>query len=504
MNPRALLAFWILLAVIGARPATVSGIDSEHWYEFSIAEVPCGYLHRSVSTEAGVCLTTTLECLHIERNGVPVRLESRHLFEETTEGIPLRASFSQEGAEGARTSTLVFEGDRILITTTRGSGAPSRSVRPDPGGWLTPRGVVAHLRDRIASGAERIEYRVLRSSGVPGTTQQIRMHRLDSNTPSTSSGGTEPTCWEVHREGEALALQEWRSPTGLLVESRMETGIGPIMSSLTDRARALSSMEGPAFELMRSTLVEVPSMPRASDRIVTAGYRVRLEPLPGGAGRIPISAGAQRVRAIGESLYEFEIDASRGSPADPGELANPAFSSSSQAIDSSDPEIIEFTRRALEGASADQLERAECLRVAVDHHVSRKSLSSALESASQVVRSRSGDCTEHAMLLAAALRSDGIPSRVAIGLVHVELGGGTPAAFAWHMWTQGLIDGTWYDFDSTRRNRFDGGHLLVAVDAGSDEGGGPRMSALLGLVGRISIELFMLDGVAVGDSRDAP
>ena len=40
--------------------------------------------------------------------------------------------------------------------------------------------------------------------------------------------------------------------------------------------------------------------------------------------------------------------------------------------------------------------------------------------AAEVARSREGDCTEHAVLLAALARARGIPARVAMGLVYVR------------------------------------------------------------------------------------
>ena len=108
------------------------------------------------------------------------------------------------------------------------------------------------------------------------------------------------------------------------------------------------------------------------------------------------------------------------------------------------------------------------------------------------------------MLLAAALRVDGIPSRVAVGLVHAELGGGSEPVFVWHMWTQGLIEGRWYDFDPTRPRRFDAGHLLLGLDSFSDQDEGHRMSDLLGLVGRLRVKAIMIDGVAVEEHERSP
>ena len=84
-------------------------------------------------------------------------------------------------------------------------------------------------------------------------------------------------------------------------------------------------------------------------------------------------------------------------------------------------------------------------------------------------RTGSGDCTEHAVLLAALLKARMIPSRVCHGLVYVELGGSAingqaevdaegnvidsaasgDGQFGWHMWSQALINGHWHDLDAT-------------------------------------------------------
>ena len=509
MNFRIPLLVAILCSLL-SRAGLGQESASERWYEFSIGGVPCGYLHRSVSFDEGVCETQATECIRIKRNGFPVRLETSRLFLESPDSGPVSSTFSQSNGGVTRSSSIVFSDQTLLLTSSRAHGESSQTLLTDPGGWLTPRQVSALIRDRIASGSDRIEYRVLRSAGKPGTIQEIRMNRLPNGPPlqprSPNDVRSGVTCWQVQREGESLELLEWRDSAGLLLESRMETGLGLLRSHLSTREAALRALDAPAPELMQSTFVDVASMPRRSDRIVTAGYRVRLDWPSEELGNLPMTSGAQRVRGLGDQVFEFEIDASRGSLVTAEELASPIFIESSQVLDSSDPELKAFTDRVLRNAADDPMQRAELLRVAVDRHILSKSLSSGMDTASEVLRSRSGDCTEHAVLLAAALRCDGIPSRVAIGLVHAPVGAAASPVFVWHMWTQGLIADHWYDFDPTRPHRFDGGHLLVALDALSDRGGGQPMGALLGLVGRLQIAVFMVDGVAVGsdDKRSSP
>jgi transglutaminase-like putative cysteine protease len=67
--------------------------------------------------------------------------------------------------------------------------------------------------------------------------------------------------------------------------------------------------------------------------------------------------------------------------------------------------------------------------------------------ASQVATHKSGDCTEHAVLLAALARSVGLPARVAIGTL-VAGEAGSIGAFG-HAWVEIYRDGAWSLVDAT-------------------------------------------------------
>ncbi len=101
-------------------------------------------------------------------------------------------------------------------------------------------------------------------------------------------------------------------------------------------------------------------------------------------------------------------------------------------------------------------------------NIVNKSLSMGFASSDQVFASREGDCTEHAVLLAAMTRSLGIPSRVAVGLAYFddpsspELG-----RFRYHMWTEVYIgdskSGTWLPVDASMPEfAMDATHLKIA------------------------------------------
>ena len=99
-------------------------------------------------------------------------------------------------------------------------------------------------------------------------------------------------------------------------------------------------------------------------------------------------------------------------------------------VDSADEDIIALAERSIAAAGltgGGLLARARILRQTARRHITHSTLATGFASASETVRSREGDCTEHAMLLAALLRADHIPSRVCTGVVYSE-GGQVQAA----------------------------------------------------------------------------
>ncbi len=82
----------------------------------------------------------------------------------------------------------------------------------------------------------------------------------------------------------------------------------------------------------------------------------------------------------------------------------------------------------------------------VDAFIVKKDLSRSFDLASVVARRREGDCTEHAVLLAALARAFGIAARVAEGIVLVDVQRNV-YAFG-HAWVEVYRQGTWRPADA--------------------------------------------------------
>jgi hypothetical protein len=107
-----------------------------------------------------------------------------------------------------------------------------------------------------------------------------------------------------------------------------------------------------------------------------------------------------------------------------------------------------------------------------------RKVTSGRPSALAVLRSRKGDCNEHAQLYVALTRALGIPARVATGLLYAD------GKFYYHAWAEVWL-GEWVAVDPTY-GQFpaDAAHLRFAV------GGGAREAELVQLMGNLKIKVL--------------
>ena len=133
-------------------------------------------------------------------------------------------------------------------------------------------------------------------------------------------------------------------------------------------------------------------------------------------------------------------------------------------VQNDDPQIIALAKQAVADSRFATV-AAKNIENFVRSYISEKNLSVGYASASQVLKSRQGDCTEHALLLAAMLKAVGIPARVATGLAYVDNFSGQRQTFVPHAWAQAYIEGQWRSYDAALSG-FDSGHILLGFGDG--------------------------------------
>ena len=145
-------------------------------------------------------------------------------------------------------------------------------------------------------------------------------------------------------------------------------------------------------------------------------------------------------------------------------------------IESDDKEILAAAER-IAGDDRDPASVARKMLQWVYRNVDKKPVLS-IPSALEVLRTRTGDCNEHATLLTALLRAAGIPARLSIGLVY------TRNKFYYHAWTEAYL-GEWVSMDATLDQMpADATHLKLL------EGNLDRQVEIAARIGELKIQIL--------------
>lgn len=139
----------------------------------------------------------------------------------------------------------------------------------------------------------------------------------------------------------------------------------------------------------------------------------------------------------------------------------------------------EIRSKAMEASKGrgDPLSAARNLMQWVYENLEKKPVLS-LPSALETLRTKIGDCNEHATLLTALLRAVGIPSRLCIGLAYSR------DRFFYHAWTEAYL-GEWVSMDATLNQMpVDPAHIKLI------EGNLEKQVEIAALIGQIKMDIL--------------
>ena len=163
----------------------------------------------------------------------------------------------------------------------------------------------------------------------------------------------------------------------------------------------------------------------------------------------------------------------------------PADIAANRLIQSDDRRVIAIAE-AVAGSVEDPWEAAVALEQYLYLGISKTDFSQVFSSAAEVAKQRTGDCSEHAVLLAATCRARGIPARVAVGLLYSPI----DRRFLYHMWNEVWINDRWIPLDATLGNGGVGAaHLKFRDSSLATESAYSMISPVIFLIGKLQIEL---------------
>lgn len=449
--PRFLLTCLLLVC------AAAQAAPEETWMSVTLDGRKIGHMLNRREVLADRVVTTQEMTLGIERAGITIALEVGETHEETTTGKPLafRTRSRMSGVESTSEGTIDAQGG-IRVTSSVGGQSQSKTATW-PAGALFSEGLrLAAIEHGLEAGTryDSLAFQALNLDAFPLTTTVKPAEYVDL------PGGRRQLV-RIERElklpGLPLVSTDWMDRDYTVHKVTMAQ-LGLKLEVLAcDKACALAPNQ--PGDSLQQALVPAPRTLQRGELAKPLRYRLSARDR-GPAPSFPVTGEQQVVRSGASSVVTVSPQARAGSEEPP--VA--ADSQPNAWLQSGASEIVRLANEASPGERSAG-ERMRDLEKYVFGYIDKKSLSVGYASALETAKTRQGDCTEHALLLAALGRARGIPTRIATGLAFVESFGGAERVFVPHAWVQAWVDGRWQSFDAAL-GQFDSGHIALGVGDG--------------------------------------
>jgi hypothetical protein len=417
----------------------------------------------------------------LDRAGSHVALSNAETSTETVDGLPLEFR-SVSRLSGSETSIDGKVHDGIVDIVTHTGGDQQKRSMPWPKDALLPEGIrLAGLRAGLEAG---VHYRVL--SFQPSSLDAAEVTSVVGAKESVDLPGgrmhLSPIEQTIAFAGSPLQSRAWVDSEQSIYKLTM-----PILGvelTLLACTHACATAPNQGSDVFARTLMTSPRPLQASELAGTMRYTLKARD-HGAALSLPQTDEQRVVRSGDEWIVTIQhADASldKAQPAADDYLPN-------DWLQSKAPEVVQLAERAV-GNVKPPRERMQRIETFVRGYIRNKSLDVGYASALEVARKPEGDCTEHAVLVAALGRASGIATRVVDGLAYAPGFAGKEQVFVPHAWAQAFVDGRWQSFDAALAG-FDAGHIALAVGDGDPW----RFYSGLDMLGRI--ELRGVEPVAV-------
>ena len=447
----------LALAALLWMPLAMAEAPVEHdveWMALLLDGQKTGWLRTERAAYDDRVESTEQVHLKLARSGVTIEMTTEDRVVETAQGKPLSFTSTQAISGGRMTLEGTIDNGTATVTTISGGSRQSQTF-PWPDGARMAEGL------RLAMQQHGLE------PGTSFTTKAFIPSSLQATDVEVLIGETEPVDifgveMDLVRTEQVMDLGN----TQTRIITWVDQDLNPKKMRFSIMGMALETIACPEecaraetepAEFFTQAFVRSP-VPIADD---TQAITYVIQPRADADIHFPDSQ-EQSARERPDGAYEVTIRARpNGTPV---EVEPAEHLGQTRWLQTESDEIVRLARQA-RGDTQDPAEVMSRLERFVRGYVSSKDLSVGYASALETARSRTGDCTEHALLLAALGRASGIPTRIATGVAYVGSWLGAQDVFVPHAWVQALIDGQWVSYDAALGG-FDIGHLALSYGDG--------------------------------------
>lgn len=477
--------------------ASESTVTQDRWYTMELMGSKAGYTNVKVTEKGDLITTVSRVKLAIGRADSPIEVRIDTQFVETKEGKPVsmkkRESMGQTPVE---TTYKFLEGGKIEVATKQAGKVKKETVAAPKEEWMTPAAADRYSRERMKAGDKEITISMMDPQMGLSVVKAVRSgftpEQIDLDDEKVDAIKTTVS---VQMGQMPIDSTEFVDAEGDLLQSITNMGGMRIIMKKTTRAQATATnSDNKMPEIMVATFVKPDKAIKGARSLEEGHYLLKVR-----SGELPDlpTTGSQTVTRVDKTIAKVEVSATRFNQAPAKDADDASYLVATTLADSDDSRIKAFVTQSLKGMDKASVgDKARKLLGAVHEHINEKNLGVGMATATEVVRTREGDCSEHGVLLTAALRAAKIPSRVAVGLIYADQFAGGHDIFGYHMWAQALLpqdDGTlaWTDLDATLRGgrEYDATHITLATSALGDNDAMASLMATAQVMGNLDITI---------------
>jgi len=492
---------FFVFAPLAAAAEPASDLIEEIWEVAQIDGAKVGFLHTTVRAKEAngvkqLRASADLE-LSFKRNGALMKLHMEQGTEETPDGKVVGVFMKQEPEGGKKLSlvgTVEAEGLHVLVD----NGRIERKVR-----W-TDQAVGQHkwqhlFEEKKPKSGDTFafpRYEPIINYVVTMRVNVKDQEEVDVLGKKQKLLRVEMTPDKIQVPGQSVQLPGvvWWLDCDFVPQRRQfeMDGLGTVL--LTRTTREIATAPNPMAKLPdigRNTLIPLnKAIPRPYDT-KAALYRITIRGDNDAPTRLARD-GHQEVKNAKGDVFELHVHPVRlGEARGSTDAAAAEFLESSPFINWKDAAVKELARKAA-GDETDAWKKAVRLEKCVKQNM-RVDQVAPMVPAAQVARDLCGDCRNHALLLAALCRAEGIPSRIAVGLLYVDKAKQPQMGF--HMWTEVYIEGQWVGLDAILgKGGVAASHIKIADHSWRDVQSLTPFLPVSRVLGKTSIEVVSVDG----------
>jgi hypothetical protein len=447
---------WLLISALVGQLISANELQNHskfnelnRWYEVFLSGSKVGHAHSTMILSDNEVVAESTFHMSIKRAGISINITSTERTRETLAGEIISFSGEMKMAGVPIVKNGWIEGNEIIIKEKQFLRESEKRYPLDAEGRMTW-GLMKLLQEKGFKD-EGIEFETKIYSADFGMASPTKAKITSLGESTIELEGKEVRAFKSEitlftKMGKMKTIN-WLDQDGFAVRTKMQLGGIPIEIKQSNEFEAKKKSEDIDFDFLFQTLLfldqEIPEDAK------TVRFKVSVT-----RGEVSLAihqSRNQKITRVDSKNFIVDVRAEKWGGKIPSKKnlrpVNQEYREANLIIDSEDQLIRQLSKNAAQG-SKNIIELSQSLYRFARNYIHHKNFNVGFATATETARSREGDCTEHAVFLAALGRVHGIPTRVAYGLAFMKKFENKKNVMGFHMWTEFYLNGKWRLLDS--------------------------------------------------------